>query len=317
MKLKELYEIAIKKGMEADPRGEEEVKKVIEKEKEEYEKLEGKDKEVFDTDRLFNPFYDSRLLYGADDVEVNRALAGIDITTGEVLLADRLSEKGEKIDLIIGHHPRGIGLNKLHGVMHLQKNVLEEWGVPINIAESLMDERINEVKRKIKGANSNQSVDAAKLLDIPMICLHTPADNHVDMFLRKKIEGDDFDKVGDVLDMLNEVPEYHEGRKHGDGPFILIGDKDRSAGKVVVEMTGGTEGSKKSYEKMADSGVGTIIGMHLSEEHRKEAEKHHLNYVIAGHMASDSLGMNLLLDNFEKEGVEIVPCSGFIRYSRN
>ncbi|MFO7992380.1 MAG: NGG1p interacting factor NIF3, partial [Thermoplasmata archaeon] len=61
MKLKELYELAIKKGMEADPRGEEEVKKVIEDEKEEYEKLEGKDKEVYDTDRLFNPFYDSRL----------------------------------------------------------------------------------------------------------------------------------------------------------------------------------------------------------------------------------------------------------------
>jgi len=33
-------------------------------------------------------------------------------------------------------------------------------------------------------------------------------------------------------------------------------------------------------------------------------------------MSSDSIGMNLLLDDLEKQGIEIVPCSGFIRVSR-
>ena len=37
--------------------------------------------------------------------------------------------------------------------------------------------------------------------------------------------------------------------------------------------------------------------MHISDEHKKEAEKHHINVVIAGHIASDNLGMNLLLDS--------------------
>jgi len=39
--------------------------------------------------------------------------------------------------------------------------------------------------------------------------------------------------------------------------------------------------------------------------------------VIAGHMSSDSLGVNLFLDQLEKQGIEIVFCSGLIRVSRN
>jgi hypothetical protein len=33
-------------------------------------------------------------------------------------------------------------------------------------------------------------------------------------------------------------------------------------------------------------------------------------------MASDSLGMNLFLDELERQGIEIVPCGGLIRVSR-
>jgi len=56
--------------------------------------------------------------------------------------------------------------------------------------------------------------------------------------------------------------------------------------------------------------------MHMSEEWKKQAEKYHINVVIAGHMASDSIGINLFLDEIEKKGIEIIPCSGLIRYSR-
>jgi hypothetical protein len=56
--------------------------------------------------------------------------------------------------------------------------------------------------------------------------------------------------------------------------------------------------------------------MHLSEEGKKEAEAANVNVVIAGHISSDSLGMNLFLDELEKQGIEIIPCSGLIRVSR-
>ena len=66
---------------------------------------------------------------------------------------------------------------------------------------------------------------------------------------------------------------------------------------------------------MAQAGVGTIIGMHVSEEHKKEAEASLVNMVIAGHMSSDSLGVNLFLDKLEV--IEIIPCSGLIRVARS
>jgi putative NIF3 family GTP cyclohydrolase 1 type 2 len=56
--------------------------------------------------------------------------------------------------------------------------------------------------------------------------------------------------------------------------------------------------------------------MHIPESHLEEARKHHMNVVIAGHVASDSLGMNLLADRLEERGVEVTPCSGFIRVRR-
>jgi hypothetical protein len=70
------------------------------------------------------------------------------------------------------------------------------------------------------------------------------------------------------------------------------------------------------YEKMAAAGVGTIVAMHIPEEHKKLVEKFHMNVVVASHMASDSLGVNILLDEMEKKGVEIVACGGYIRVSR-
>jgi len=57
--------------------------------------------------------------------------------------------------------------------------------------------------------------------------------------------------------------------------------------------------------------------MHMAEDRKREAEKNHVNVVIAGHMSSDSLGMNLFLDELEKRGIEVIPCSGLIRVSRN
>ncbi|MEF8874691.1 MAG: NGG1p interacting factor NIF3 [Candidatus Thermoplasmatota archaeon] len=317
MRLKDIYDLAIEMGKEKDVRGEETLEKELEKAREEYEELEGKDKEVFDEQRLENPFQDSRLLYGDLETEVDRVLVGINIDTGEVILADRLSDKGREVDLIIGHHPRGIGLASLYEVMDLQKDMLEEYGVPINIAEGLVNEKMKKIERKLKGANFNQSLDSAKLLDIPMMCLHTPSDNLVNSYLTEKLEENDFKKVEDVIEFLKDIPEFHEARKFNGGPYVMVGSEENRAGKVVLDMTGGTGGNKDSYEKLANAGVGTIIGMHMSEEHRKKAEEHHINYIVAGHMASDSLGMNLFLDEVEKEGVDIVPCSGFIRHSRN
>ncbi len=315
--LKQIYKLAIELGIKNDLRGQKMVKDKLTRVKVKYNKLSDEQKKNFDEEKLFNPFSDTRI-FGDEGRKVKRVLAGIDMETGEVMLANKLSES-KPIDLIIGHHPIGKALAGLDEVMALQAEVLAGYGVPINIGESLTEKRMSEVSRGVSSANHYQAIDAAKLLDIDMMCVHTPADNMVANFLAKEIKKNrsKLVYVEDILNLLKKIPEYKEGLKNGAGPRLFTGKPNRYCGKIAVtEITGGTSGHKDIYKHMADAGIGTIVAMHMREEHREEAEKAHLNIVIAGHMASDSLGMNLFLDELTKKGIEVVTCSGLIRYSR-
>jgi len=165
--------------------------------------------------------------------------------------------------------------------------------------------------------NHQRTVDAARLLSLNLICLHTPCDNLAAKFLKEKIENSGPERIKDLVGLLKEIPEHKEAEKIGAGPKIFVGSEENHCGKIALtEITGGTEGSPKLYEKMSQAGIGTVVGMHVSEEHKKEAEAANLNVVIAGHISSDSLGINLFLDELEKQGVEIIPCSGFIRVKK-
>lgn len=313
MLLKEIYQLAVRMGMEHDPRGQEALQALLAENRKKYQKMKEEEKKFFDLEQLENPYSDTRVLAGSLDLEVKRVLAGIDMEVGEVLLADRL----QNIDLILSHHPEGKALAALHEVMHLQEDYLEQFGVPINVAEGIMSSRISEVKRGLSPINHQKAVDAARLLGLAFMSVHTPADNLVNDFLTKLFAEKEPKKVGDILKILKEIPEYAQATQLNAGPQIFVGSEDRRCGKIMVNMTGGTSGSENAYEKLAQAGVGTIVEMHMTEKHRKEAEKHHINVVIAGHIASDSLGMNLYLDALEARGVEILACSGLIRVSRN
>jgi len=314
MTTKQIYDLAVRLGIANDLRGEEEVAKYLARLAKKYAELPDKLKTEFDQEKLINPFSDTRVLT-ADDKAIKKVMAGIDMEGPELLLAKQLGD----IDLVIAHHPEGIAFADLSDVVNLQAQVLAKYGVPINIAESLIKLRVSEISRNISPVNHNRAVDFAKVLGLNFMCVHTPADNLGANYLVKLFEekAGEIDTVGEVIDLLKTIPEYAAGTELKAGPMIFNGQRESSCGKIVVtEFTGGTSGSKDIYEKMSQYGIGTVIGMHMSEEHRKEAEKYHINVIIAGHMASDSLGMNLFLDELEKQGIEVVPMSGLIRVKR-
>jgi len=313
MRIKEIYNLAIQMGIKADFRGEEGVRKFLENKRKQYEKMDEKEKQEFDAEALENPYLDTRIYHIVQDKDIKRVLVGIDIEPAEVILAKEIGG----IDLIISHHPLGKGLAYLSDVMSLQCDVLNFYGVPINVAEGLMKEKIDEVARGMNKLNHQRTVDAAKLMKMSLINVHTPCDNLAAKFLKNLIEERKPERIEELVDLLKEIPEYREAMKIGAGPKIFVGGPENRCGKIALtEITGGTEGSPKLYEKMAQAGIGTIVGMHISEEHKKEAENAHLNVVIAGHISSDSLGMNIFLDELEKRGIEIIPCSGLIRIPR-
>lgn len=309
----QIYNLSIELGITHDLRGQAKVKKMLARVKEKYEKLNNDQKQEFDKEKLTNPYSDTRILFEGSKKPIKKILAGIDIGPDEILLADRLGD----IDLVIAHHPMGKALADLSEVMHLQAEVLYQYGVPINVAESLLKERISEVSRALSPGNHNRAVDAARILNVNVMCVHTPCDNLAADFLDKQIKKHNPEYVDEVMKILKKIPEYQEAIKLNSGPRLFAGSEENRTGKIALtEITGGTEGSPKIYEKMSQAGIGTIIGMHMSEEHKKQAEQAHMNAVVAGHISSDSIGMNLLLDQLEKRGVKIVPCSGLIRVRR-
>jgi putative NIF3 family GTP cyclohydrolase 1 type 2 len=292
MKLSQFYDHVVKLGSDRDPRPEK---------------------------SKITSYGDTAILHGNPDIQVRKIMLGIDIEVAELLLADRIRQR-QGLDLVVAHHPEGKAYACLHEVMQIQVDVLQKIGMDRVIAQKMLDERKAEVARRILAQNHTRPVDAARILDLPFMCMHTPADNHAFSFIKSLMEKESPKTVQDIIEILEDIPEYKEASKHSAGPRIIVGNPKRSVGKILVEMTGGTEGPKDIFDKLYKVGVRTLISMHLSEEHFKKVKDANLNVIIAGHISSDNLGINLLLDRIEKEAkqkLQITSCSGFNRITRN
>jgi hypothetical protein len=318
MKLKYIQDMFVKEGIIEDPRGLNAVEADLLKRKEKYDILSLKKKESYDIESLTNPYYDSRIIYGDPDIQVKAILVGIDIETPELLLAKNLMNSGTKIDLVIGHHPEGYAYSTFHSVIGMQTDILNNQGIPINITEKIVSGRIKEVQKNVLPKNNERIYDAAKLLNVPFMTAHSVADNHVAAFLQREIDALKPVYLKEIIELLNRYPEYQHATKIGQAPFILCGSDFSRCGKIFVDMTGGAEGPLESFEKLAAVGIGTVVEMHLSSKAAKEAEKHHLNVILAGHISSDNFGLNLLFDKLENKTskLEFIECSGFRRFKR-
>ncbi|HNU35988.1 MAG TPA: AAA family ATPase, partial [Methanomassiliicoccales archaeon] len=216
---------AVQLAKENDPRTAEEMEDDLRRVEERYRKMDAADKERFDLDSLWNPYPDSRLVYGDAEREVKGVLWGIDISTGEMVLADRLREKGRTIDSVIGHHPFGLARPAFGEALHLHEYIYAQLGVPINVAEDIMAQRIREVHNLSAPANYDQAVDAARLLDMPLMCLHSVTDNLVDRFLNDLVEKESPKRVGDVVDLLLTLPEHRHAAGNNNPPEVCGGQE--------------------------------------------------------------------------------------------
>lgn len=317
MTIKQIYALALKMGLAADPRGPKGIKRYLNSVKKHYESLSADEKKYFDQNKLIDPYADSDIhLSPGGETEVKTILAGIDMGVPEILLGAEIQERGQRVDLLLGHHPIGKTLAELPEVMDLQIDVFGSYGVPVHVAENLMHERIDEVSRGIKAGNHYREIDAARLLGLNLMNIHTLTDNLVKKFIKDFLKKKNPETAGDILKALLEIPEYVEAKRRGAGPYLIAGRSQNRVGKFMIDMTGGTSPADKIYQELSKAGVSTVVGMHMNEKGFAEAKSAFLNIVIAGHIASDSLGMNLFLDELEKKGIKIIPCSGLIRVSR-
>jgi len=198
MKLSEIYDVCIRTGRAADPRGTAEVDRTLAVTKKVYDKLDDVDRPFFDTEKLTNPYSDTRICAGDPNSKIRGLIVGIDMEVGEVLLADRLREKGAPIDLVFAHHPEGPGYANLHEVMYMQADLWAAQGVSLGAGDAMIATRAEEIRRRISPVNHYRAVDAANLLGLSSLSCHTPADNSVQTFVQRFLD----EKQPETLDAL-------------------------------------------------------------------------------------------------------------------
>jgi len=240
---------------------------------------------------------------------IKKVLVGIDMNVQELVVGKLLG-----VDCVCSHHPRNTNTRGMDELFLEQRYAMHENGIPITEAQKLIAERGKEGEDFRLFMNNNRNESASHVLNMPYLCIHTPADIIVEMGLQKIFDDRFADKpytrLSDVLAVFDEIPEYKHAVYE---PKIVVGKPESYAGKIHVLMSGVTGGGPDVYNAYFRAGVGTLVLMHCGEDDVKKVEEKHIgNIVNAGHMASDSYGMNRIMEEWEKRGVEIVRMSGLL-----
>lgn len=254
---------------------------------------------------------DSELTVPGEDIR--RVLAGIDMGTAELMLAKQLG-----YDCVARHHnlvPRLGHLGELVAEDHFRKMVHN--GVPVNVAQKLMERRKQEVEIMFHGSNFSSASQCARLLGMPFVGLHTPADllgeRAVEAKLAEVYAAKETPTVGDLMDAIMTIREYRDA-PDGQRPVIWVGARDSYAGRASVEFAGGLAAELDECKANIDAGIGTFVCMHMDADIVKALrEDNRCNVIVCGHMASDSIGMNRILDEWERVGgIETTRIGGIV-----
>ena len=189
---------------------------------------------------------------------------------GEVLLADRLREKGEPIDLVFAHHPEGPGYANLHEVMYMQADLWAKQGVSIAAGDSLIAPRAEEIRRRIAPVNHYRAIDAAVLLGLASLSCHTPADNSVQAFVQAALRREaDPRRLGRRREVA--APHSRVRRCRAQGLRTAPDQRLRSVatGPHRRRHDRRNRRSHRRADRLSAAGVGTLVGMHYSEEHQQ------------------------------------------------
>jgi putative NIF3 family GTP cyclohydrolase 1 type 2 len=246
------------------------------------------------------------------DGDVHRVLFGIDVDVGELLLARQLG-----LDGVIAHHPVGGSARlRLPVIIERHREQMLAEGIPAAVAEPLVSARKGPVEHALHSANYDRVVTAARQLRMPLMNIHLAADILARRYFADLVSGlsrKPSATAGDLLAALARVPEISASLTK---PELWLGVAGNRVGRWLVQMAAGTNGGAGIYRTYYEHGIDTILAMHLDDRDLRELEllqRPGANLIITGHMGSDSVGVNHVIDALERTGLEVIAGSGVIR----
>lgn len=261
---------------------------------------------------LIQDYPDSGIVLCRDlDRPIRKIAAMIDCTPFDVFFA-----KESGCDLIVTHHPIGRTAAGLPEMLLQQADNMAAYGVNPNTVRETLIMAKEKLHRDMSGGNFFREEQMAHLLGVDIVNIHTPADNAMVRFLSERLASLSGGTLGETVSMLNDLFEYREAKDRGQGPFLAAGEASMSLGRVALsEFIGGTESDASMIRALAEAGIETILCPHFSEEYFAVAKACSLSVIYCGHLASDSMGMNILLDALVERdpSVTVLSYGGLIR----
>jgi hypothetical protein len=242
---------------------------------------------------------DSAIYVSGDNI--TKILFGIDAGVPELLLAKQLG-----CDAVIAHHPEGgTAVVNFHQVFkrHIQQMVVA--GVPMKEAENAIRKRLEELEVEAHTQTSSHAVDVAKLLKMPYMNIHTPLDEVGRRRMSEQIKSRirKYSTVQDVVSALRELPEFKNAVTE---IKIRLGKAENPAGKVVVSHGAGTNGGYEVAKTYFKYRIGTVVYIHISPKNLEQLKTDNVgNLIVTGHIASDSVGINPLINELGKRNISV------------
>ena len=243
---------------------------------------------------------------------VRRALFGIDADSGDLLIAKQLG-----YDLLINHHPTGGG-SQVNFPQVLAKHgiILERAGVPKEVARRAVEALLDEHESAAHARNYDHLPSEARLLGMPLMAIHNPCDEIgrrvMDETLRAGLPREA--TVRDGIAVLNRLPEFQKALTK---IVVRMGDERHALGKWVVIHGAGTNGGYPVAKAAFDHGIDTVFYIHIDAGHLRRLREEYgrggpKNLVVTGHIASDSIGINVLIRELRKRGVTVDAFGGVL-----
>jgi hypothetical protein len=256
---------------------------------------------------------DSGIVFCSDvNRPIRRIAALIDCSPFDLFFAKQVLG----CDLVVTHHPLAKMLSGLPDMLLQQGDNISSYGTSADQLRPALERARDASYREITGSNFLREEQLARLLDINVVSLHTVADNAGVMVLKYHLDEKKPKTLGETIDLLETIPEYRVAKREGCGPFISLGAASDALGAVALsEFIGGNESDVSVLRALRAAGIQTILCPHFSEEYHAETKRLGMHLIYCGHLASDSIGMNVLLNAFMKRdsSVEVVAFGGLIR----
>ena len=228
--------------------------------------------------------------------DIKKVLFCVDAGAPEILLA-----KQEGYDLLIGHHPNGLSRLDFSKVVRRHVDLMLEKGIPRKVVEDAVRDLLERTDVRAHTSNYLHEVEFARRLKMPYMNIHLPIDQITRRVLLRAIGRAGARTVGELIERLEEIHEFRAAKTDIE---LRMGETDDPLGKWVLLFATGTNGGYPVAKAYFEHGLNTIIQLHIDyEELVKLRNDCRGNLVILGHMAGDSIGINIFLNDLKKHRV--------------